>query len=396
MIADHAETAPQANLKKLGSFGLMIGIVFAAIFAATVGGSQEGMKSYLYGYMFWVTLSLGMLGVTLLHHTVRGSWSLALLRMTEAGGSAKTFGALGLLFLPILFNFGKIYPWAVHDLVSHDRVLQSRAPWMNETAVAIRAIVLFLIWAAISAGMRASSLRQDKSKDFSETQRRMNYAAPGLVLFVLTVTCMATDWVMSVDPHWYSTMFGPLFVISGGLLALGLTTLVVCVNRDKEPFRSIISPDLTKDLGNMIFVFTMLWGYFNFSQFLIIWNGNLPVTAGYYFHRSVDQWNTVGCALILGRFFVPWFALLSPRVKSNPHYLAIAAGWTVSLSLLDIYYIVVPMYRTTGITPQWMTDLPAFLAVGGFWIWAFCSEIGKANLYPVHDMRLMEAGEHHG
>lgn len=390
----HSDAA-KANLGKLEFAGLLVGLLFTSLslFLAFTGNSPEGMRSYLFGFGFWSSMTLGMLGVTLLHHTVRGSWGLAILRITEAGATAKTFALLLVLFVPIMLAFKQLYPWAIADNVTKDHILQNRAAWVNPTAVSIRAVLLFAIWGALAYGLRQSSLRQDKSQDEREAQMRMNFSAPGIVLFVLMVTVAVTDWYMSLSPHWYSTMFGPIFVVGPALGTLALATFLVCVNAHKEPYRSFLSPNVTKDLGNMLLTFTLLWAYFNFSQFLIIWNGNLPPTAGYYTARSASHWNAIGCAIIIGQFFVPFFALLSPRMKRYPLNLARIAAWIVVFRVVDIYYTIVPMYRTTGPMPHYQ-DILAFLGVGGLWVWAFCSEIKKHSLYAEHDQRLMEVAEH--
>ncbi|MBI3721165.1 MAG: hypothetical protein HY248_01315, partial [Fimbriimonas ginsengisoli] len=227
----------------------------------------------------------------------------------------------------------------------------------------------------------------------TEAQKRTNFAAPGIVFFVITVTLAVTDWVMSLDAHWYSTMFGPLFVVGPALGALALCTLIVCVNADKSPFNQIMSLSLTKDLGNMLFTLNLFWAYFNFSQFIIYWNGNLPTPAGYYFHRSADGWNFIGGFLIVFQFLVPFFALMTPRIKASPRALAWVCGWLILMRFLDVYYIVTPMYRTTGPMVHWQ-DIVALLGVGGIWLAAFGSQVKGASVYPVHDMRLMEAVEH--
>ncbi len=393
------DNAPPANLGKLQGAGLLVGglallAYLGMIFTST--GEQHTMllQSYLFGWVCFTSLTLGMLGLVLLHHTVRGSWGLSVLRMAEAAASAKTFVVLFFLFLPILFFAKELYPWADPAKVAADHVLSNKAGWMNTTAVGIRAILLFGFWALVANGMRKSSLRQDENKDENEAQSRTNYAAPGLVFLVLSITFGVTDWVMSLDPHWYSTMFGPMFVVGPGLGALALTSLLLGLNARRDPFNKFVSPSVTKDLGNMMLTFTMLWAYFNFSQFLIIWNGNLPPTAGYYTARSAQNWNWVGCVLIIGQFFIPFLMLLSPRTKRYPLNLARVAAWLLLMRLIDLYYMVTPMYRTTGPMPFW-GDIVALIAVGGLWVTVFCHEVKQAPLYPAHDRRLLEATPEH-
>lgn len=392
------DDAPPAQLGKLQSAAMLVGGLLFLAFFGMVGTSSDAvrvelMQSYIYGFMCAVSISLGMLGLTLLHHTVRGSWGLSVIRLAEAGASARTFMLLALLYVPIIFFYKDLYPWANAATVAGDHVLRNKAAWMNPTAVAIRAFVLIGIWGLLANGLRKSSIRQDESNDENEAQTRTNWAAPGIVLLALTVTVAVTDWVMSLDPHWYSTMFGPLFIVGPGLGALALCSLLIGVNANRDPFKNYIRPNVTKDLGNMMLTFTMLWAYFNFSQFLIIWNGNLPTTAGYYYARSVEGWNAVGCALIVGQFFIPFVWLLCPSTKRHPMNLARVAGWLLVMRIVDIYYIVTPMYRTTGPMPH-LADGIAFLSLMGLWTMVFCAQIKKASIYPMHDRRLLEATDH--
>jgi len=347
----------------------------------------------MYGWVFWATLTLGFLTMTLLHHTVRGSWGIPLLRIFEAGGSATSFLLVFLALLPILLipsALQSVYPWT-HP--GTDPVLLGRQPLYNPTAFVVRQFVLFAIWIGFAAVLRRSSRRQDEDNDPSATQWRTNLSAPGLVVVALTGTMAATDWVMSMDPHWYSTMFGPILLICGALGALSFATYLVCVNRDKAPYNQIMSPALTKDFGNMLLTITMLWAYFNFSQLVIIWNGNLPATARFYAMRSPYFFNVLGFVLILGCFVLPFSALLAPRTKRYPENIAKVAMWIFAMRFLDIYYVVVPMYSKTML-PTW--EILSLVAVGGLWLGAYGGGIAKPNLCPLYDTRLLEAVNEHG
>lgn len=406
----HHGLAPQANLSKLGSAGTLVGLLLLLIYLVLIfmapsapanadfrevlaSPRSQLLQSYAFGFVCFASISLGLLGLTLLHHSVRGSWGLSVLRLAEAGASARTFVLLGILYLPLVIFARDLYPWADPARVARDQVLLHKAVWMNIGMVTFRAYFMFAIWGFMARFLRISSIRQDESKDEAEAQKRTNWATPWIVLWVLTVTCMSTDWVMSIDAHWYSTMFGPMFVVGSPLGALALTCLLLGLNGDKEPYATIAKPNVTRDLGNMLLTCTMLWAYFNFSQFLIIWNGNLPPVTEYYFHRSVQGWNFVGFLLIVFQFFVPFTLLLSPKMKASPKNLAVVAAIILVMRVVDMHYMIAPMYRTNGAVPHWQ-DLMTFAAVGGLWVANFCYGVAKAPLYPAHDMRLMEATEH--
>jgi uncharacterized membrane protein YdcZ (DUF606 family) len=197
---------------------------------------------------------------------------------------------------------------------------------------------------------------------------------------------------MSADVHWFSTMYGLWLVAAMCLGALAFVTIIVCVNGNREPYAAIMSPRLTRDLGNMLFTLTMLWGYTSLSQYLIIWSGNLPTQTIYYVHRSSGWWNGVGGAALLGQFFIPFFLLLSPRVKATPILLARVAGFILVMHLVDVYQVVLPIFRPTAM-PYW-TDIVAFLGIGGIWLFGFASSLTKAPLLPTYDPRLLEADAH--
>lgn len=397
MAHEHLEdlhaTRETAHFEQIGPVGTLLALVgllgYWGFFYSSPSAQPLMAKAYLYGYIFWVLLALGCLGLTVLHHLVRGSWGLSILRILEAGGSSRTFLWMLVGFIPVLLNLQHIYPWVNPGT---DHVLLSKATFYNPVAFSIRAVLLFLLWAGMAHYFKQSALKQDETMDGSLAQTRTNFAAPGFIVLGLSITLMATDWVMSMDPHWYSTMFGPIFMISGSLAAFALATFLICVNHAKRPYSEIISPDLTKDLGNLLLTNTLLWAYFNFSQYVIIWNGNLPATAKYYMERTPYGWNIIGCALIVGCFIVPFVALLSPSVKRYPMNLARVAAWIFIMRIPDVYFIVAPMYKKDLIVPGW--ESLSFVAMGGLWLAAFGGGIRIGALYPAHDRRLLEAKHH--
>lgn len=379
-------------LGKFGPAGLLVGVIgmiaYWGAFFAMPDKQEIIAKSYMYGWMVWMTMTLGCLGLTLLHHTVRGSWGLAILRFIEAGGSVGSFVVMYIAYLPIMLFPGKVYPWVNPGT---DKVLLQKQALYNPGTFLIMNTVLFIIWGAFAHFLRKSSIRQDENKNPNEAQGRTNWSAPGMVIYGLTVTLGATNWIMSMDKHWYSTMFGPIVMINGALAVLAAGTYLACANRDKAPFSQIVKPDLTKDLGNLLLTTTLLWAYFNFSQFVIIWNGNLPATAKYYAERSPNGFNVIGFLIIVGSFVVPFVSLLAPRVKRYPNLLMRVAGWIFFFRFVDNYYIIAPLYSTSMI-PTW--EIFSLLAVGGLWVAQYGQAVKSAGLYPTHDMRLMEAPGH--
>ncbi len=372
-----------------------------ALVAAVVGLAACGysytlddkimLGSYLYALMVWVSLTLGCFGITLLHHVAKGKWGLSLLRIVEAGGGYLNLLAMGALFTPILMNLPTLYKWAIPEVVAHDPVIQHKAIYLNVPFFIGRTVFFFLAWALAAFVLRQSSVRQDTTKDEAETAKRTNIATPMLVFFVLSITSAITDWVMSLDPHWFSTMYGVWFLIGCGLMTMSFCTFILCANKDRAPYKSFVNPDLTKDLGNFMFMFTMLWGYTSLSQYLIIWSGNLPEFISYYVTRREGFWNVLGAFNIFSQFFFPFILLLAPRTKAVTSLLIKVAAWIFIIRMSDLYWNIIPDVRTTGF--HW-TDIAALVGVGGVWFFVFGTEISKAPLTPQYDDRLNEVAHH--
>jgi hypothetical protein len=377
----------------------VIGVVLCIVLMFVPGYGSLMMGSYLYGFMFWVSVALGMLALTLLHHTVRGSWALPLLRMWEAGGGPVALLVMAVLFLPIMLNMGGLYEWAHPEMVAHDPVLQHKAPYLNPIFVFIRYVLFFAIWIFVAAVLRKSTVRQDASRDFNETRFRMNLSAPMMVLFVLTATFVMTDWVMSLQPHWSSTIYTLWWIVGQSLAALALSAVVFGITAHRMPFRDVATSNVTRDIGNMLFVLTMLWGYVSISQYIIIWSGNIPEFTQFYSVREGLGWPAIGMALIFGQFLVPFMMLLSPRVKRTPMRLAKIAGWIFVMRLVDVYYIVIPALtvphgdtpplRPPGAMPHF-TDALAIVAIGAVWLAVFSLMSRKALPMQTYDNRLQE------
>ncbi len=390
----HHDSVPFDTSKIGAPAGLLGGILLVVSLAvmSVPDLRTQMLQSYLFGWVFWMTMVCGCFGLTLLHHTVRGTWGLPIMRMLESGGSARAFLFMGLFFAPVIAFMPTLYSWANPEVVAADKILQWKQPYLNPQAFVIRAVVFIGIMALMAWGFRRSTKRQDASGDVNEQHLRTNHAAPGILLFGLIMTFAFTDWVMSLDAHWFSTIWGVLFLVGSCMGALSFCVMLLMANAEKAPWPTVMSSNLTKDLGNLMFVFTMLWGYTHVSQFLIIWSGNLPEFTSYFKNRSDGGWNAVGCALIVGQFFLPFVALLVPRAKRAPMTLAKIAGWLFVIRIVDIYNFVMPFFRSTPM-PAW-TDIVAFLGFGGLWLAVFAREMKGVALLPKYDTRLQEALEH--
>ncbi len=388
-------------LAKAGPLALLIGGVSAlvALFMMVATPAREGMMGgYLYGWYFTMTIVLGMQALSILHHTVRGSWALPWMKLLHAGSSPTALGVMFLLFLPVMAMPGAVYEWVDHPVVH-------KLWWLNKTGWEVRTVVYFAIFILLSALLQGSVRRQeDGAPDGLKIEMgRSSWGAVSIVVFILTITFSATDWAMSLQPHWYSTMFPLWQLIAACLGASGFTVAVLCLNARKAPYNTVIGPSVTKDWGNIMFMFTMLWAYTAVSQFLIIWNGNLPETASYFVRRGAMGWNAVGMMVILGQWLLPWMSLLSPRIKRYPHLLRGVAGWILIVHAVDVYYAIVPALPNNGwekghgLFPGQHIgyELLGLAACFGVWLFVFSQGVkATKSLLPTYDTRLQEALAH--
>jgi hypothetical protein len=397
-MSDMNETS-KVSLHRYGpAAGLLGGLGILALLAgAFLAKDPAAWQAYLFGWVAWTSLSIGCLGLMLLKHSLNAKWGLPVLRLMEASASVTNFIILFLTFLPILYTVLSgnpvLYLWADHARVEADHALHAKPWFLNPTGYAIRTLIYFAIFIFFARKLSSSTIRQDASGDTREQQMRTNWASFGLVVFMLTVTAAFTDWVMSLEPHWSSTMYGAWWAVGAALGALAFLTITATLNADREPYQGVVTHSWTRDMGNLMFTFTMLWGYTTFSQYLIIWSGNLPEFVTYFVRRSEGRWNAIGLAVMLGQFFVPFFSLLSPRVKAQPQLLVKICGWILVFRLVDMYYVIMPAMRPTPMPSFW--DIVALAGLGGLWAYGFSRAVAKAPLMPTYDPRLMEAAHAH-
>ncbi|MBM3493363.1 MAG: hypothetical protein FJX72_03420 [Armatimonadetes bacterium] len=332
--------------------------------------------SYLFAWVFWLCLSLGCLGVLLLHHLFRAAWGRAVMPALEAG--VRTLPLMAALILPILvWGMPELYPWASggHDEAIHEH----RALYMNMPFFLARSVFYFAVWIGLGTYLTRSTLRERRSGDRSLEQRRTNVSAPGMVVFVLTVTFAVTDWVMSTEAHWFSTIYGVWFITGQGLAAVALAAWWWRGRHSAGGVEEDADFPVSRDLGNLLLAFTLFWAYISLSQYLIIWSANLPEETTFYLRRSGSGWQALGAALIVGQFVVPFLALLSGKTKRSPRMLGLVAGWTLAFRVCDVYWIVMPSARAGSAAPT-LADALAFVGIGIAWCAVYM--VGLRNLAP--------------
>jgi hypothetical protein len=383
MKTDDQTTAAIGRLQRSGAAIGVVGIILTVLGALT--DRHAFFQAYLFAYVVWVGLTLGCFAAMMFHYTVRGVWGLPIIRVLEAG--ARMLPLMALLLVPILaFGMQDLYPWARPEAAQDLTIVQKRG-YLNVPFFAIRSMAYFAVWILLAQLLTRWSVEQDRTGDPALAQKRTNLSAPGLVIYVLTLTLASTDWVMSLYPHWYSTIFGLQFVVGQGLMALAFATAIVTLAAGSVPFTGIVIPKLTRDLGNMLLTFVILWGYVALSQFLLIWSANLPEEIAYYLARMRGGWWSVGLVVVFGQFFVPFLLLLSSRTKRVAGLLALVAGWILAMRVLDLYWVVVPGYHRVGF--HWL-DAAAFLGMGGLWLAVYAWQLKRYPLLPAFDPRLQE------
>jgi hypothetical protein len=383
-----------SKFSAIGGFAALFGLIALGVGFAT--DRTATMQAYLFGWVFWTLLVLGCLGLTILHHTIRGSWGLSVLRMLEAGGGVVALGVSAILMVPILLFMPEVFPWMAGENM-HDHIVHAKSWYLNQPFFIGRQVLYFLIWILMASVLRRSSLKQDETLDPSLGVRRQSVGAVGLVIFFVTMTFAVTDWIMSLELAWYSSILPMLTAVGCGLTALSLCVIILLANRHKEPFASIITPQLTKDLGNMLFALTMLWQYMTLSQFLITWSGNLQEEIPYYLKRNDAGWTILITSNILFQFFVPFTALLAPRTKRVARNLLIVAVLIFVMRFGDMYWTIMPSMRGGRLLDSlghWQ-DYVAWFALGGVWLAVLGSQIAQAAVLPKHDTRLLEVEHAH-
>ena len=347
-------------------------------------------RAYLLGYTFWIGLGLGSLGVLLVQFLTGGNWGLATRRIFEAGTA--TLPMMAVLFVPVLFGLPELYAWARPADVAGDAVLQHKAVYLNVPFYIVRSIVYLIAWVAVGYLVRRWSAIQDRNGDPVVLRRLQRLSIVGALVLGLTVTFAAIDWLMSLDADWFSTMFPPMVAMSYMLLALAFGTVLVALLGPATALDEVLTPGILNDLGSLLLAFTMLWGYLEYFQYLLIWAGNLSDEIPWYLSRSEGGWMPVAVLVAALGFLLPWYLLLFRPLKRNRRTLAAIAGLLVCMQLVNVFWMVEPPFEPGGPVVDWL-DVFAVVGFGGLWLAVFTWQLGARPLLPANDPRLQPALE---
>ncbi len=373
----------KARLNRLQSICLIVGLIaLAGTFVCAFTDRRQFFFSYLFAWLFWLGLSLGCFNITMIHNLTGGRWGYPTRRFLEAG-----FMVLPLmvaLFVPVFFGLKQLYPWAQSALFGNDSIVRHRHAWQN-TPLFIARSAIFLVACLYTAWrLRSYSLEQDTTSNAAPTRKARVLSGPGVVLFSLIATFIYIDWIMSLEPHWRSTMFGVIVLIGQILAGFSFAILMVTLFRGEEPLSQVLTRTHYHHLGNLLLTFVLFWTYISFGQLLIIYSGDIPEEIEWYLHRIAANWKGVVGALALLHFFVPFYLLLFRAVKRHVAPLGVIAGVVFVMHIVDAYWLVMPAFHQNGVALHW-ADFTAPIGIGGLWFAFFFARLKSAPLLPQQD-----------
>jgi hypothetical protein len=348
---------------------------------------EQAFRSYLMAFLYWLAPTLGALAIVMLHNMTGGAWGFAVRRLLY--GCMRNVPLMALAFVPVLvLGIEPLYEWSHSAAVATDPILLHKSAYLNRPFFSIRAALYFAIWAGLALSMVRLAERYDRRLEIRALRRLKALSGFGLGLYVLTMTFASVDWAMSLEAHWYSTIYGVIFVVGQVLATLCFAVVVASRLARYEPFSRWLARSHFHDLGNLMLAFVMLWAYVTFSQFLITWSGNLPEEIPWYLHRIGRGWQAIAFFLVVLHFAVPLLVLLSRRAKRSPEALASIAAALLVARYVEIYWLIAPAFQSDGLSPSWM-DPVALLALGGLWVGSFVRNLRGRPLVSLQDAKLL-------
>jgi hypothetical protein len=383
-IPSYAAPAEIVGLRKPAFIVGGIALILCAI--GWVVNPTQFLQSYLIGFLLWCGVVLGSMALVMLQFLTGGAWGIMIRRPLEA--ATRTMPLLALFFLPILFGMRRLYAWSAPG-----RLTGHQAQYLNVNFFIIRAIIYFIVWGFLAFILDRWSLEQDRNPGYSNTRRLQLLAGPAIIIYGFTMTFASIDWVMSLAPGWYSSIFGMLIVGGQGLGALAFIIIIMLLLAHHELMADLLQPRHFHDLGKLLLAFVMVWAYFAFSQLLIIWAGNLTTEIPWYLHRLNTSWRMVGLFIVVFHFAVPFMLLLSRDLKRNAGGLAAVAIGLFAMRWVDLVWMTVPEFHHGGFQISWM-DVMAPIALGGIWLGVYFTELKRRPLLPIGESNLQNALQH--
>ncbi len=388
--ATHLDLTPPPVVKKISQRSLVVGVIFSVI--AVIGifvfpnGRDQFYRAYLLGFMAWLGIALGSMAILMIRHLTGGGWGMVIRRIL--GAAMRTLPLLAFLFIPVILGMKRLYIWAqlldqIQDKHLREHLEDITKTYLTTNGFIIRAVFYFAVWNLLSFLLSKWSKQTDRPGAPDNTARFKAVSGPGLILYGFTISFAAIDWVMSLDPSWVSTIFGLVILIGEVLSAMCFAVVVERILFNYRPMSDLLKPDFVHDHGKWMLAFTMVWAYFNFSQWLIIWAGNLPSEITFYLTRLNGGWGYVGLTLVLFHFAIPFVILLSRPFKRDIRKLVWLAVWLMVMRYVDLFWIIEPNFSKT-LSLTW-ADVVVPIAIGGFWLAYFFHNLSALPLLPAYD-----------
>jgi hypothetical protein len=382
----------QVRLRRISAIALPIGIAGGvACIAGFIFDREQFFHSYLFGWFFWFGFPISCLGILLIHHLLGGAWGAVTRRFFEAGQA--TLPLTALLFIPLLFGLSDNYIWVRPASVAADPALAHKTPYLNVPFFIARAVVYFVIWIALAMVVNRKSHQQDQTTDPAPSAQLELLSAPALILFFLTTTFAFFDWLMSLEPHWYSTIYGLVIAAGQGVGSMALIIIMAsAMAKSDARLSQALVPQRFHDLGTLLFTFVFFWAYLQFSQLVIIWYGNLKHEIPWYLHRIDGIWTFLTTLLFVIHFVVPFVLLLFRDLKRSQRKLVQIATLLLVARLIDTYWLIIPDLRSGEFPVRW-TDFAVLAGIGGIWTAAFARNLGRYELLPARAPGIEKAFE---
>jgi hypothetical protein len=397
------DPTPPPVVKTIAQRSLIVGVVFGIVAVVLAfKNPDEFYRAYLLGFMAWLGVALGSMAIVMIRHLTGGGWGVVIRRIL--GAAMRTVPLLAVLFIPMIVAVlqRRLYIWTqpldqIADKHLREHLQDITKTYLTTNGFIVRAIIYFAIWNLLSFLLSYWSKQTDKAGARDNTDRFKAVSGPGLILYGFTVSFAAIDWVMSLDPSWISTIFGLVILIGEVLSAMCFAVIIERILFNYNPMSEMLTPDFVHDHGKWMLAFTMVWAYFNFSQWLIIWAGNLPTEITYYIRRINGGWGYIGLFIVIFHFAVPFGILLSRPFKRNIYKLVWLAAWMMFMRWVDLFWIIEPNFsKTLNLT---LADIVVPIAIGGFWFAFFFRNLGALPLLPVYDpsaIEVLRPEHHHG
>ena len=341
-------------------------------------------QAYLVGFTFWTGIAIGSLALLMLQHLTGGGWGLVIRRVLEA--ATRTLPLVVLLFIPVIIGSHSLYEWTHPEVLEEHPVVKFKSRYLNLPFFTVRAVVYLGVLLVLAYLLNKWSIEQDRTGDSKFTKYMRLLSGPGMVVLIFAVTFLAIDWFMSLEAEWFSTIYGLIYVASWSLSALAFVIAIMAWLSKDEPLNRIVAPLHFHDLGKLLLALVMLWAYFAFSQFLIIWSGNLPEEIEYYLIRIQGAWGAIIVTVAILHFGAPFLFLLSRSLKRNPHKLVLVALLVLVMRVIDLLWMLLPAFTHEHFSfKTFLFAIIAPIAIGGLWLWFFFWQLGKRALIPIND-----------